>query len=50
MFSKTTPHTLHLKHFNAETELQPRRNALESLLPYFMIAVGVVGILLFFAR
>lgn len=50
MFSKTTPHTLHLEHFNAEPELQPRSKTLEMLLPFFMIAVGVIGIWLFFAR
>jgi len=50
MFIKTTPHALHLEHFNAEPESHPQSNTLETLLPVFMIAVGVVGILLFFTQ
>ena len=50
MFIKTTPHALHLEHFNAEPESHPQSNTLETLLRVFMIAGGAVGILLFFTQ
>jgi hypothetical protein len=45
MFVKTTPHVI--EHYQSETA--NGKNFVETLLPYFMMAIGAVGIYLILA-
>jgi hypothetical protein len=48
MFERSTPHTLNLKHYGNEAELESKNNFVENLAPILMIVIGAVGIYLFF--
>lgn len=48
MFSKTTPHTFNLEHYqNPDSGLTTKKsNTLESVFPILMILVGIIGVVM----
>lgn len=48
MIERSTPHTFNLKHYGSEAELESKSNFVETIAPLVMIAIGAIGIYLFF--
>jgi hypothetical protein len=48
MFERSTPHTFNLKHYGNEAEFETKSSFVDNIAPIVMIAIGAIGIYLFF--